>query len=111
MITVSHKKPHLDDNLVASGDEEAGQSNKWAGSDDQSAELHEEEPRPGNAGEELYEAEEEVDQEVEAEDLELEQEASLEEDNQTAHSSMSVYFLLTPLITCLLTDKEFQTLT
>ena len=81
-LIVSNKKPHLEEDYVISDEEErAGQSK----GDDQ---LAEEETRL--AGEELYEEEEELDREVEAEDLELEQDAGLEEEKQTAQTSNSM---------------------
>ena len=92
MIIVSNKKAHLDDDYVISDDdddeeeEEAGQYVKGAGQDDQ---LAEEEAKLEFAGEELYE-EEELDHKIEAEDLELDKEASLEDEKPTAQSSNSM---------------------
>ena len=85
---VSNKKSHLDDEYVVSDDDEgAGQHKKGTGlEDDQSVDLHEE----TRQDEELYEEEEEVNHEVEAEDFELDQETGLEEDKQTAPSSSSM---------------------
>ena len=65
-----------------------GQHKNRAGlEDNQSVELQEEGTR---RDEELYEEEEEVNHEVEAEDFELDQETGLEEDKQTAPSSSSM---------------------
>ena len=88
MILVPNKEAHLDDGNVISDDdeEEAGQHGKGAGQDDQ---LAEEEAKLELAGEELYE-EEELDHEIEAKDLELDKEASLEEEKTTAQSSNSM---------------------
>lgn len=93
MVAVSNKKPHLDDgDYVVSDDEGVGQSKKGVElGDDQSAGLHKEETRLDDPGEELYEEEEEISHEVEAEDLELDQETGLEDEGkEAAHSSSSM---------------------
>ena len=82
-LIASNKKPHLDNDYVISDDEGVTQSKR----DDQ---LAEEETRLDYTGEEIYEEEEELDHEVEAEDLELEQEAGQEEEKQTTQSSASM---------------------